>query len=195
MKTLEEKKAEIQRKMQVDIISAEFEHEICTQFPELKILAYARDWKEIEKTANFELNSIEEFQKVYAAYQPTNKETVIGFAGKENQTINHPVKVMIGNPPVQNSSQRFEIKFDYNSGDINIRINMPINKVKDFVSIGRRKPTSSEHHYFTGYSKKAIMKMDLTAYSFNKIQINWYGGDKTLKDTDEIQEIIKFLTK
>jgi hypothetical protein len=39
--------------------------------------------------------------------------------------------------------------------------------------------------------------MSLLAYNFNKRnnQIGWYGGDKTLTDTIEIQEIINFLTK
>jgi len=194
MKDLKQKKAEIQRKMKVDIISAEFEHEICSQFPELKILAYARDWKGIEKTANFELNKISEFKKVFEKYPPTNAKTIIGYAGKDSTEINHPLKMDLENPPTQNSSQRFEVRISYQSDEVSMRVTLPISEINDFVTAGHRSVTSSEYHYFTGVSQRELNKMQLCSYNWVGMkQIGWYGGNKTLTDVDMINEIVNHL--
>lgn len=194
MDTLEAKKKEIKDKMALDIASAEFEHEVKSKFPLLEIMAYIRDWKGHEKTANFKLETKDDFKKVFKEYPPTNEETIIGYAGKDSTVLKSPYRLDLENPCRQNNYSRFEVKIQYMSDDINMRITLPVEAVQDFVKRTGRSITDSEHHYFTGTSRRELNEMRVTAYHWNGTeQIGWYGGNRTLTNIETTNKIIEEL--
>lgn len=134
---------------------------------------------------------------VLKAFAPTNKETVIGTATDSYYaTLKTPFSVKIDNPPVINSSQKFQIELDYMSGKVSVQIELPIDLFADFVTRGERSITDSEYHYFIGYDYNKLRAIKVMCYKFNSDKvINWYGGDKTLLDEGTIQKMIDHIMK
>ena len=131
---LEKKISDLKRETEVKIMSAEFEHEIKMMFPSIEIMAYIRDWNGLKRTANFEVKTKEEFQEVFNKFKATDLETVIGFAGKENTTIESPYKIDLNNPCQTGRFSSFEMQISYKSEDIDIRIKLPTFNSGDSIS-------------------------------------------------------------
>ena len=196
MDSLEKKIQALKEEHKVQILSEKFSDEITRMFPNIKTLSYIKEWNGMKKTANFDLENEGDFKHVFNIFKPTNKEVVIGYAGKDSTVLKTPYRIDLENPPQTSRYSRFEMKIDYVSNDINLRIKIPIELVKDFVMRSSRKITSSEYHYFTGVSQSELYRMDVMSYTYNTNDyIGWYGGNKTLTSTDVINKIINHLTK
>lgn len=194
METLEKKIEDLKKKHEIEIISAEFGSEMEALFPDMEVLAYAREWNGVHKTLNIEPKTKEDFQEILKLLPPTNKETRIGSAGKDEKILKSPFRLDLINPCQTGRFSSFEMKVYYDSNGINLRIKVPIELVTDFIKRGSRYITDSEHHYFIGSSHSELRKMTVTQYYWNNPNyMSWYGGNKTLMDTKEIKEVIKHL--
>lgn len=184
-------------KLQQEIAELTAKHELKeyadTLFPaldKLTLLGVRSQKKIIIKAKNKD-----EFKQVINTLIPTNTTTTIGSATSKEKELNSPFRLDIENPCAPNSYSIFKIEIKYTSNDIDVEIKLPIDEVNQFVVIGQRGVTDSEYHYFTGTSHAKLRKMQVRAYSFKSEQIGWYGGDKTLIDETEIENIISFLSK
>lgn len=193
LQSLEEKMKELKLKHEFDIREHKFKQEIEAKVPTIEKLIYMREDRGVEKKiANFETKSTEEFKELFLLFPPTNNKTVIGSACDE-KTIESPFRMDINNPATLNR-QRHELKIDYESDGIEVRISVPIKAIDDFVKIGERKPTDSESIYFCGMSHSEIGKVRIRTYLFKEGEtIGWYGGNRTLLSIPEINKIIDFL--
>lgn len=164
--------------------------------PNIKTLAFLTGHNKENKRLCATCKDANEFKEVLAAYPATNDKQVIGTASdKYFCTLNSPFLVRIDNPAAPNQYNNFSVKISYQSNDIDMQIEMPINCISDFVRVSDRNITDSEHHYFIGCSYKELHSMKVRQYVFKADQISWYGGDKTLKDETSIKEIIDNLLK
>lgn len=194
LQSLEEKMKELKLKHEFDIREHKFKEEIEVKVPTIKKQIYMNNSYQGEtKTANFDTESAEEFKELLLLFPPTNGKTIIGSATDE-KTIESPFRIDINNPPVQNSSQKYELKIGYDSNGIDVRISVPIKVVEDFLKTGERRSTDSESIYFLGMSHSEMGKVRIRTYLFKEGEtIGWYGGNRTLLSIPEINKIIDFL--
>lgn len=189
MKTKEQIIKENQEKLAQELRELETEQYFSGLFPDEKFTVYR------DNSVTFEPKNVESIKNILQTLQPSNINTRIGFAGKEDYIINSPYGLNLKNPCSPNSWNYFHVKIQYTCNEHEISIQIPVELLKGFLTNSMRKIDDSEHHYFTGVSMKDLRNMTVFSYSFNKDQISWYGGDKTLKDVDEINSIVEFLIK
>lgn len=134
---------------------------------------------------------------VLKLYPPTNKKTVIGTAGDSYfATLKTPFHVKLDNPCSPSIHHSFQLELSYESNKVDVQIELSIDLFMDFVNCGERNITDSEYHYFTGVDYGRLRSMKVMCYNFKADKvINWYGGDKSLLDEQEIQKIIDSLMK
>ena len=137
----------------------------------------------------------DEFKQVLTTLPPTNHVSVIGSSTSKEKELNVPFRLDIENPCAPNSYSKFILKIEYTHNDIELSIELPIESIIEFTTTGTRNITDSEYHYFTGTSYAELRKIKVRSYSFKSDQISWYGGNKTLTDEPEIENIISFLSK
>lgn len=66
-----------------------------------------------------------------------------------------------------------------------------------YLTLGSRKVTDSEHHYFGGCSMREINSKQIPCANFSSIrnQVGYYGGDKRSTCADQIESIIAWTKK
>jgi len=135
----------------------------------------------------------EELKTVLAEYPPINKTTKIG-SSKDDIEIETPFKLTIKNPASPNQWSAFELNIRWTAKEMDIWLHIPLEVIKDFVHSSKRKIYDSEYVHFIGISETKLREMAVLCYTFNcrKI-INWYGGDVTLTEPEEVDTIMDFL--
>jgi len=187
----------LEKKIKALKLEDSFKNKVKKDLKKIDHLAFMGGYEDDEPRLIAKCKDFNEALSVLKLYPPTNKQTVIGTAGDSYyKTLNAPFNIKLENPPVCNSSQTFQFEISYTSGKIDVQIELPINLFMEFVTRESRNITESEYHYFTGSSYDRLRSMKVMCYRFNNSNvINWYGGDKTLLDEIEIQNIIDSLMK
>lgn len=135
--------------------------------------------------------NLEEVRKTFKLFPASNKVTKIDFAGSDDITLKTPFRIDIENPAQQNSAQSYHLSVGYQSGKIEMDIEIPLNLLPtEFFTRGQRPITDCEYHYFIGHSYNELRNIRVTQYSFQGEQIGWFGGNKTAKDLKEVSKII-----
>jgi hypothetical protein len=192
MKTIEEKIEELKAKHKFDILEARFEDKINKMFPNMKVMAYMREWKGITYTVHVNIKNGEEFLHVLSKLKPTEKSISIGTAGNGDRVLNTPFRMDLNNPAVSNSCSCHEMKVSYKSKLIDVNVNIPINLVESFIRRSSRNITDSEGVHFIGMCNSEMRKHKVMTYEFTSTaKMTWYGGNQTLLDPVEIKEIIE----
>lgn len=185
MKTLEEQLKELNEKYIEDQKALIFESEIEKLELPGKVTTYN------QSRINVFIEDVEDFKKIVELLPVTNTKSTVDPIGRE-YNLDSPYRLDIDNPCHKGST--FQIT--YTSNDKKIIIKMNILLISDFVEIGVRGVTDSEHVWYLGTSTAEINRIKLRIYKFKTSdQLNWYGGTKTTIDVKEISSIIKFLSK
>lgn len=185
--------AELQAKFEKETKEFYLKQSAAAALPGMDILAFL-GWKDAPRIV-VKVKTAAEFKAVLAAYPATNEKTTIGTAtDKFHAVLNSPFRVDIDNPACCSTYSNFLYKIRWESGDIEISVEMPIEAAPDFCRRIDRNIFDCEYHYFTGTTISKLQNMRVTAYTFNGDCINWYGGNKTLTSESEINDIIEFLT-
>ena len=187
MKTLQDKINDITREHNFEIFADKISNGIKHQ----AILSIYGDF------IAFDCKTLEEAKYLLETLKPINKNTIIGTAADSfYKVINTPYRIDIINPAVVNNYSNFTLKIQYKIDKCRIWIKIPLKLVPHEFKKIERKITSSENHYFTGYSQRRLDNMKVTAYTFNSnYVINFYGGGKTLVCEIEIENIINSILK
>jgi len=187
---------ELDKKIAALRMEHEFKGMVADVIPGIDTLAYLTGHENDKKRILAKCKTPDEFKAVLAAFPATNSNTIIGTASdKYYADLATPYRLDIDNPARPNQWHNFAITIAYTSGEIDIKIELPIQFVADYVTTGERGVTDSEYHYFTGSSYQELRKMRVRAYNFKANQMGWYGGNKTLLDVSEIGHIISHLNK
>lgn len=110
--------------------------------------------------------------------------------GADDIVVDSGFKITIQNTPNQGSN----LLITYKSENYHINIETSIEFIKNFSVKSERKIYESEYHYFIGITMKNLSIMKINSMRFNSFNtINWYGGNITLKEVDEINKIINHL--
>lgn len=164
--------------------------------PNIETLAFLTGHDKESKRLVAKCKNVSEFKTVLSLFPATNTNTVIGTAtDKYYCDLNTPYKVNIDNPCSPSQYHSFSVKIGYISNDIDVQCELPIETIAPFTTTGERGITDSEHHYFIGRSYRELNNMRVRQYNFLADQINWYGGDKTLKNASIANDIVNHLTK
>jgi len=97
----------------------------------------------------------------------------------------------------------YAIDFKYLHNGISIDFDFALNILdKDLLTVGSRKITDCEYHYFTGKTVNEMMKMDFRTYQINdgilkQPVIKYFGGSKSYKTNfkEDYKTILNLLTK
>ena len=139
-----------------------------------------------------------ELNTILKQYKPTKENRIIKTCNN-SQEINSPFKLELINPCYVGPYSPFEIKIVYKSKEgFDIWITYPIEEIKEFLRSSQRNITSSEYHYFTGYSQRKLNELVVKMWLFdteNKLRLNMYGGNQYLLDVELINKIMNKLTK
>ena len=146
---------------------------------------------------SFDCKTLEEAKYLLETLKPINKNTIIGTATDIfYKVINTPYRIDIINPAVINNYSNFTLKIQYIIDQCRIWVNIPLKLVPHEFKKIERKITSSENHFFPGYSQRILDDMKVTAFTFNNnYVINFYGGGKTSVCEIEIENIINSILK
>lgn len=185
--------AELQAKFEKETKAFYLKQSAAEALPGMDILAFV-GWKDAPRIV-VKVKTAAEFKAVLAAYPATNEQTTIGTATDKYHTVlNSPFRVDIENPARCNTYSPFLYKIGWQSGDIEMSVEMPIEAAPDFCRRIDRNISDSEYHYFIGVSETKLRSMRVPAYTFNGNCISWYGGNKTLTSESETNDFIEFLT-
>ena len=187
MATLQDKINDIKRKHNFEI----FADKISKGIKHQAILSIYGDF------IAFDCKTLREAKYLLETLKPINENTIIGTAKDIfYKVIKTPYRIDIINPAVINNYSNFMLKIQYMIDECRICINIPLKLVPHEFKKIERKITSSENHYFTGYSQRRLDNMKVVAYTFNSNNIiNFYGGGKTLVCEIEIENIINSILK
>ena len=157
---------------------------------QFKYICYISNFsKRIEKRIKIDCKDKTEFKKAFVLFPATNEETIIK-ASKEYY-LNTPFRMNLKNPAKYND---FTLNIEYISNDYFITLTIPTNEIKEFINTSNRNITDCEYHYFTGWSHNKLRNTKILAYKFKSYDvIGWFGGDQTLLNEIEIEEIINYL--
>lgn len=168
MKTLEQKIEDLKKEHS-------FESEMETLFGGYKYLAYLHDCKDSDKTISIDLRSepINEIalklKDITNILKPTN-ETY-----QSNDIISVSPYSFWFNSGVKES----HVIIGYVSNRVSVRIELPINFYDAKIVVrGYRSPSSTEDHYFGGYSRREMQEVRISTHKLN-IFLNqpYHGGD------------------
>lgn len=186
---------ELDKKIAALRMEHEFKGMVADVIPGIDTLAYLTGHENDKKRILAKCKTPDEFKAVLAAYPATNEQTTIGTATDKYHTVlNSPFRVDIENPARCNTYSPFLYKIGWQSGDIEMSVEMPIEAAPDFCRRIDRNISDSEYHYFIGVSETKLRSMRVPAYTFNGNCISWYGGNKTLTSESETNDFIEFLT-
>jgi hypothetical protein len=139
-----------------------------------------------------------ELNAILKQYKPTKENRIVKTCNKSHE-IKSPFKLELINPCSISNYSNFELKIVYKSNEgFDIWITYPIDEIKEFLKSSQRNITSSEYHYFTGYSQRELNELIVKMWLFDtdkSLFLNMYGGNQYLLDVDLINKIIDKLTK
>jgi len=187
MATLQDKINDIKREHNFEI----FAEKISKGIKHQAILSIYGDF------ISFDCKTLDEAKYLLQTLKPMNKNTTIGKASDIfYKVINTPYRIDIKNPPIINNYSDFTLKIQYTIDQCRVWVSVPLKLVPHEFKKIDRKITSSEYHYFAGYSQRRLDNMKVTAYTFNNnYVINFYGGGKTLVCEIEIENIMNSILK
>lgn len=182
---------------QIEKLTAEhnFKNEVAEILKGFDYLAFITEWKnKDQKRIIAKCKTKAEAAEVLAKYPATNNITSIGTATEKSHVeYENSFRIDIDNPPTYNSSQYYKYCISYESNGIDMQITIPVTEMPEFSERKERGITDSEYHYFTGVSMAKLRTMVVPCYVFKAPQVNWYGGNKTLKDVNEVECFINSL--
>lgn len=76
-----------------------------------------------------------------------------------------------------------------------IWLEFPIELLNNFIHHTSRGASESEHVYFMGTKAQDLKKIKIPSVEFKGSQVNYYGGDKGLKDAEIAKQIIESFLK
>lgn len=194
MKDLKELKANIERiKKQADqkIEHLYFEYNTKNKFD---FVSNDCDISVYDDRIVLEVQDLEDAKNILNKFKPTNETTNISASCKGDEVLNSPYRIDLKNPCTSSRFLSHVIQIEYYNKDLEIQIKIPVKLLGEFVSTSSRLITSSEHHYFTGLSHSELRGYKVHSYKFNNYNyVSWYGGTQTLKDIEEINNIIEFI--
>jgi hypothetical protein len=146
----------------------------------------------ISHVTHFSVVNKKEVAAVLKKLKPTEIETIVGTAGNDNyKIIESPFRIDINNPATSNNVSTYEMQINYKSDEVNVRINIPIKLVKDYLDVSSRHITDSEGVHFIGTSHAEMRRMKILQYVFkSQRKMTWYGGNQTLLEESVIEDII-----
>lgn len=91
----------------------------------------------------------------------------------------------------------WDVVIDGEAVKINAQIDAKFLIDEKYLSLGFRRVTDSEHHYFPGCSIKKINLKQIPSADFSSItkQVAYYGGNKKSTCTDQIESIVAWIKK
>lgn len=182
METLEQK---------IELLKADdsWKKQVKNDFPKIEHLAFMSYLD--KKRAIFTCKTLQEASEVLNKYLATETEHKIDVSGKTGfKTINSPYRIDITNPAKTSEYSPYKFSISYMSDNIDVEIDLPIDYIDEYTLLTTRGITESEYHWFVGVSYEKLRNMRLHAYQFTKQEISWYGGNKTLIDSEITNEII-----
>lgn len=185
MKTLQEKIRSIKDEANSKIKALKFEHELIERFKDYDIKTYGH-------RVVFKFSTIDEIIDFIVKHPPTNKQTILGFAGKQDRIIESPFRLQIQNKANPSEYFKNEVKVEYKLSDIRVELTVPSENC-EFLNRTSRHITDSEYVHFIGRSVRELQNIKVLSYEFKNSSkvIKWYGGDITLLDVEQINLILK----
>lgn len=123
------------------------------------------------------------------------KESKIGFSGKDPITVPSPYLIGVSNPCVRGSVTYPTITISWVHGELYLEVSIAADLLKDCLTQELRKITSSEYHYFTGVSQRKLNEMNVNSYAFRTPnQARFYGGSRKLYDLRQIDSILNYIS-
>lgn len=181
MKTATERKENAQNEMKQELDLIE-KTEHLYDFPQYK--HSIRSGGKI--IACFDADTDQDLADLLNALEPTNKETVLGFAGKEDQIIETPYRIT-----ADSNYHGIKTKIQYTCGDLQIWITASGDVLGDFSSLYSRKVTDSEHIYYLGMSIRQINEYSIMARDFGAdYTVRYYGGHNVCTNPEAINEMM-----
>ena len=91
----------------------------------------------------------------------------------------------------------WDVVIDGEAVKINAQIDAKFLIDEGYLTLGFRRVTDSEYHYFGGRSMREINSMKIPCANFSSItkQVVYYGGNKKSTCTDQIESIVAWIKK
>lgn len=122
------------------------------------------------------------------------KESRIGFSGKEPIIVPSPYLIGLSNPCIRGSITYPKLTISWVHGDLYLEVSIAADMISDCLKNELRRITSSEYHYFTGVSRRKLEEMNVNSYAFRtQNQARFYGGSRKLYDLRHIDSIINYI--
>lgn len=141
-----------------------------------------------KRHVNFNNPKREDICKILEHFEPT----------KMRYEFSHSSEVVLESQfrmELQNSIRDIGFRIMYESNDVDVWINLDIDRIEGFINKTSRPVYDTEHHYFGGTSMKRIREMRIDSRNFKGREIGWYGGNRTLVCEEQVAEIMKSLTE
>ena len=156
------------------------------------------DWEMISDRVY--IKNPESFAAVVGEFPPTNTETNIGFAAKNSVIVDSPFRCDLKNPGQISQYMDFELRVIWQIDGLEICVTYTLDTPRPgphnlpHVVNGHRKISDSEYVYYPGVSNKKLREMTIPRWEFTGLaRITWYGGNQTLTDVEQINDIIEAL--